>query len=213
MLASESQVSFAVYDYSGSIISGELVASHIHELAPDVIFTGLLDNPTDGEKMIQLLHSSSPHSSITVISTDSAARDAAVLLKAGAHGYLHVDDISRELLLEMVRHARDKRLVLKTGSLSALLNVMDQSSTNGGPTTVHVTRRELDVVGLVANGLTNGLIGDQLGISADAVKTHVSNLMRKFNARSRAHLAAMAIGAGIAQLEAGTQTDGRARSA
>ena len=59
---------------------------------------------------------------------------------------------------------------------------------------VGLTRRERDVVTLVASGATTSEVADELGISAETARTHVRNAMAKVGARSRAHLVAKAIG-------------------
>ena len=60
-----------------------------------------------------------------------------------------------------------------------------------------LTRREREIVALVALGATGREIADDLHISHDTVRTHVRNAMTKLNARSRAHLVAKALGDGL----------------
>jgi DNA-binding CsgD family transcriptional regulator len=61
-----------------------------------------------------------------------------------------------------------------------------------------LSRREHEIVGLVAAGSTGPEIADELQIAHDTVRTHVRNAMTKLGARSRAHLVAKALGDGIA---------------
>ena len=60
-----------------------------------------------------------------------------------------------------------------------------------------LTRRELEVLELVAEGLTNGEIGDRLVVSARTIQTHVRNLVEKTGTRNRTHLAVTAVRTGI----------------
>jgi DNA-binding CsgD family transcriptional regulator len=61
-----------------------------------------------------------------------------------------------------------------------------------------LSRRECDVVRLVAAGASGPEIADELGIAHDTVRTHVRNASKKLGARSRAHLVAKALGEGHA---------------
>ena len=60
-----------------------------------------------------------------------------------------------------------------------------------------LTGRQLQIVGMVCDGLTNQQIADRLGIKSDTVKTHLSQALRLFGAASRTHLAGLAIRAGV----------------
>lgn len=65
------------------------------------------------------------------------------------------------------------------------------------PSAAALTARELDVVELIAVGLSGSEIGDELHLAHNTVRTHVRNAMRKAGARSRAQLVAMALGEGM----------------
>ena len=60
--------------------------------------------------------------------------------------------------------------------------------------------KELPVLALLTEGLTNDEIGQRLGLSAETVKKHVTHLLRKFDAANRAELAARAVACGIVRL-------------
>ena len=68
----------------------------------------------------------------------------------------------------------------------------------GGPGTL--SAREREVVRLVALGESGPEIAAELGITHDTVRTHVRNAMTKLDARSRAHLAAKAVGEALVQI-------------
>jgi DNA-binding NarL/FixJ family response regulator len=68
----------------------------------------------------------------------------------------------------------------------------------GGPALAAITAREREVLALIATGLSNAEIADQLAISPATTKTHVGHLLAKLNARDRVHLVILAYQAGIA---------------
>jgi DNA-binding NarL/FixJ family response regulator len=59
------------------------------------------------------------------------------------------------------------------------------------------TRREVEVLELIAEGLVNREIGERLYLSEETVKTHVKTLLEKLHARSRAHAVALALRCGL----------------
>jgi len=81
-------------------------------------------------------------------------------------------------------------VVLGTSRWGARFRRDDQGAPSGAP----LSTREAEIVRRVAMGETSPEIAGELGISADTVRTHVRNAMRKVGARSRAHLVAKALG-------------------
>ena len=80
----------------------------------------------------------------------------------------------------------------------ALASWRQRSSTRPPPTPApRLTVREREVLALVAEGLSNGEIGERLYVSERTSKYHVSNLLRKFEARDRGHLVALSFRAGL----------------
>jgi DNA-binding CsgD family transcriptional regulator len=61
----------------------------------------------------------------------------------------------------------------------------------------HVTAREIDVLLLIAQGLSNGEIAERLFVSPETVKTHVKTVLEKLHARTRAHAVAVALRRGL----------------
>ena len=66
-----------------------------------------------------------------------------------------------------------------------------------------LTTRELQIVQLIADGLTGREVGGRLGISESTVETHVEHIRVKLDARSRPHIVAKAIGMGLIRAENG----------
>jgi DNA-binding NarL/FixJ family response regulator len=90
--------------------------------------------------------------------------------------------------------------VLKTAPLAELLDAIRRVAAGGlafsirpGPPTVRLTRRELDVVRLVAEGRSNDEIGTELGIGTKTVETHLARLFERTGAASRTELATRAL--------------------
>jgi DNA-binding NarL/FixJ family response regulator len=112
----------------------------------------------------------------------SRARLAAALHAAG-------DDVGSR---EVAAQAREVAVSLGAAPLLAELDTVHPSAAHSGTAESALTPREVEVLGLLAQGLTNGQIGRQLFISTKTVSVHVSNLLAKLGASGRTEAAAIA---------------------
>lgn len=80
----------------------------------------------------------------------------------------------------------------------------------GGGEGPHLTARELEIVVLVVDGLSNREIGDRLAISARTVQSHLAATMRKLRANTRTQVAVAALRAGLVAIDGPAAGDGRA---
>ncbi|MCZ4521919.1 response regulator transcription factor, partial [Rhodococcus ruber] len=100
---------------------------------------------------------------------------------AGARGYV-VKDVDTTELVRAIRAVSRGESAFDSRSASAVVR-----SLNGTPSSIErLTERELEVLRLLATGLSNNMIGTRLFISATTVKFHVSNIMRKLAVSRRA---------------------------
>lgn len=122
---------------------------------------------------------------LTVSDTDEDAHRA---LRAGALGYLTKSTPLSELLVALDRVAQGHRVVDPARTLSLAARAAEPN----------LTSRELEVLTLVVAGRTNPEIGLALTISLGTVRTHVSSILEKLGAASRAEATAIAIRRGLA---------------
>jgi DNA-binding NarL/FixJ family response regulator len=111
-------------------------------------------------------------------------------LKAGARGFL-LKDAGPELLVQAIRAAAVGDALIAPNITTRLLSTFAKTSAPSIPVqpTIPLTNREEEVLLAVARGRTNQEIADDLYMSISTVKTHLSNLMSKLNARNRVELA------------------------
>ena len=159
---------------AGSVSAGELV-EHALELHPDAILWQIAADE-DAAALRTLQHQN------TILLTSNAPLD---LIRAGAHGVLPLDASADQIGIALQAAA--------TG-----LGVFSPQYLDSSPAarmSSHLTGRETEVLRMIAEGLANKEIAWRLGISEHTVKFHVSALLGKLGAGSRAE----AIGAGIRQ--------------
>ncbi len=110
-------------------------------------------------------------------------------LKAGATGFL-LKNAGAELLIEAVRAAADGQSLISPSVTTRLLERVHMNQAPGSDVGLgaELTDREWEVLQVVARGLTNAEIGAELHVSLSTVKTHLTSLMTKLDARNRVEL-------------------------
>jgi DNA-binding NarL/FixJ family response regulator len=180
------------------------------ELRPDVALVDLRMPGLDGAQVTERIVSAGTGTRVLVLTT--YADDDAVMpaLRAGAAGYL-TKDVTSEVLLASVSDVAAGRTVLDPAVQQRLVQLVvsepnatvrapalaaDRSAGVGG-----LTRREADVVRLVAQGLNNRQVAKEMVVSEATVKTHLNHILAKLAMQDRAALIAWAWRHGLADTD------------
>ena len=175
----------------GEAENGREAALMAAELKPDVILMDLMMPVSDGVEGTKLCLEASPETKIIILT--SKPEDDLVLpaIKAGALSYL-LKDVSAADLTVAIRAAAEGRPTLNPMAASRMM----QEVSTGGKDRIDLNKispREMEVLQLIARGLGNREIADQLFISERTVKTHVTHLLEKLQLRDRTQLAIYAL--------------------
>ncbi len=172
----------------GEATSGEEGVQLCDNLQPDVVLMDLVMPGMGGVEATRAIRERWPH--IRVIALTSFETDELVqgALQAGAISYL-LKNVTALELSEAIRAAHAGRSTLAPEATKVLVRTADQSR----PLGQDLTTREREVLALVVEGLGNDEIGARLGLSHSTVKFHVSNILSKLGASSRAHAVALAV--------------------
>jgi DNA-binding NarL/FixJ family response regulator len=187
----------AALEVIGTADNGEMAIEQVAALAPDVVLMDLRMPVMDGREATRLISQQFPDVKVLVLSTFDDDRYIADSIRAGAKGYLLKDMPSEELAQAIRAVYRGytqmgpgllEKLMLNSSPVPGSLSEPDSSQALPEPF-VQLTPREREVLQLVALGLTNRDIAQQLYISEGTVKTHVTHLLTRLNLRNRAQLA------------------------
>jgi DNA-binding NarL/FixJ family response regulator len=179
--------------------NGEEALRMAVQYQPDVVLMDLRMPVLDGVKATQRLHEILPSTHVIVLTTFDDDESIFDGLRAGAVGYL-LKDVSSEKLFEAIRTAADGHYFLLPSVTAKVVAEFARLSLASVPTQElanPLSTREIEILGLVAAGLSNREIAERLVISEGTVKNHLTNILSKLNARDRMQAVARARESGI----------------
>jgi len=189
----------------GEASNGREAVALVEKIKPDVVLMDLVMPEMDGIEAIQQIKARLPEVRILVLTTFAGEDKIFPAIKAGALGY-HLKDSGPEELVEAIRHVYSGESSLHPTIARKVLQELTRPAKQP-PTPDPLTQREVEVLRLVAQGLENPDIAEQLVISEATVRTHVSNIMSKLHLASRTQAALYALREGLASLDDGVQDD------
>jgi DNA-binding NarL/FixJ family response regulator len=172
----------------GAAKDGEEAVALVGDLAPDVVLMDLRMPRCDGVEATRLIRRDHPGTQVVVLTTYADDESLFAALQAGARGYL-TKDAQGEEIVRAVEDVLAGQAGLAPSVQRRLLERFTQPRPAAAPPAQlpdGLTAREAEVLGLVAEGLSNKEIAGRLHIGAATVKTHINNLFAKTGVRDRA---------------------------
>jgi NarL family two-component system response regulator LiaR len=179
--------------------NGAEAVSLARDLQPDVILMDLIMPVKDGLKAIGEIKAENLEVSILVLTSFAEEDKVFPAIRAGALGYL-LKDTTPDQLLQAIYDVHRGESSLHPSIALQLIRELNQPS-DLPPAADPLTPRELQVLKLLAQGLTNQEIADRLVISEWTVRTHVRNILGKLHLANRTQAALYALREGIAGLD------------
>lgn len=196
LLATESHI-----EVVGEAENGKEAIRLVEKLKPDVILMDLQMPEMGGIEAIGHITASKPNARILVLTSFATDDKVFPAIKAGALGYLLKDSSPEELIQAIQQVHRGESSLHPTIARKVLQELSRPLAPEQKPTDEPLTEREVDVLRLVARGMGNQQIADQLIISEATVRTHVSNILSKLHLASRTQAALYALQKGLASLD------------
>jgi DNA-binding NarL/FixJ family response regulator len=175
-------------DVVGEAGDGQEAIERAESTTPDVVLMDVRMPKRSGIEATRTIKDTLPSTKILMLTISDEEADLYEAIKAGASGYL-LKEISIEEVADAVRAVHAGQSLISPSMASKLLNEFaamvkrrDERAQVPGP---RLTSRELEVLKLVAKGLNNRDIGQELFISENTVKNHVRNILEKLHLHSR----------------------------
>jgi NarL family two-component system response regulator LiaR len=172
----------------GEAANGAEAVKLCEEQNPDVILMDMVMPGANGAEVTQAIKQRHPHPQIIGLTSFKDEALVQQAMQAGAISYL-LKNVTADELASAIRAAHAGRSTLAPEATAALVQAASHPPTPG----FDLTTREKEVLALMAEGLSNPDIAQRLVVSRSTVKFHVSSILSKLGATSRAEAAALAV--------------------
>ncbi len=180
----------------GAAASGEEALHLAAEHAPDVVLVDLVMPGMDGVETTRRLRQLSPRSQVLVLTSYDQDEYIFPAIRAGALSYL-LKEVGSEELVDAIRKAAHGEAVLHPRVAARVVQELRGTRNDQPNAFAELSERELEVLRLIASGLTNEEIAARLVISEKTVKSHVSNILAKLHVADRTQAAVFAWRQGV----------------
>jgi len=187
------------FEVVGEAGSGQEAVLRAQETHPDVILMDVLMPGMDGIEATRQITSRQPKTRILVLTSFAADNKVFPAIKAGALGYLLKDSSPEELVRAIRQVHRGEPSLHPTIARKLLQEIARPAELQPAPEAL--TDREMTVLRLIAQGLTNQEIADRIAVSEPTVRTHVSRILGKLHLASRTQAALYAVREGLTDPE------------
>lgn len=186
------------FEVVGEAEDGKGAIQHAEKLLPDLVLIDLSMPRTNGVDAIREIRNRCPKTKIVALTVHKAEEYVLAALEAGADGYVLKDATHPELMMAIETVLRDKRY-LSPGVSERIIEGYLEGKKGQKPISSWdtITRRERQVLKLIAEGYKNREIADYLCVSVKTIEKHRANLMQKLDLHNASALTALAIEKGL----------------
>ena len=184
----------------GEAENGSDAVAAVRRLAPDVVVMDIRMPVMDGVEATRRIAADFPETRVLVLTTFDADESVVDALRAGASGFL-LKDVPRAQFIDAIRVIARGEALLAPSVTRRLLDRFAArlpAAEGEASESLHaLTEREREILALIARGNSNREIADGLSVAEPTVKSHVSHLLLKLDARDRAQLVMLAYESGL----------------
>ena len=186
----------------GEAVDGIEAVEMTLRLNPDIVLMDLEMPQKDGTSAIRDIRSQMPDCKILVITSYTDEERVIAAIRAGANGYLLKTAVPDDLV-RAIHDVMEDRRPLDPAITSTVLHHLDGLQEKDEAWPDELTDREVDIIRLIARGMSNAQLGEALSISERTVSTHVSRILTKLELENRTQIALYALRQGLAGLDNG----------
>jgi DNA-binding NarL/FixJ family response regulator len=188
------------FDVVGEADNGEEAVRLAAELQPDVVLMDVSMPEMDGVEATRIIRSTDTPTQVIMLTMHADTEVLAEAIRAGASGYL-VKDCSTDEVADAVRMAASGDTTLSPQLAATMLDEVRRLEVPDPSEEERViTKREEEVLQLIADGCSTPEVAEQLYISQKTVKNHLASIYQKLDARDRTQAVLQAVRMGIVHL-------------
>jgi DNA-binding NarL/FixJ family response regulator len=193
-LRSALSISDAV-DIVGEASSGEEAIEAVEKLRPEVVFMDVRMPGMGGIEATRIIKQDNPETRVILFTVDESRQAISEAIQAGVSGYL-LKDVTPAELVHAAKLALDDKAVIHPSLTKAFIEEVQLVDRRPE---APLSKREAEILQMVAYGATTKEVAHDLGISPHTVKTHLERIFEKLGANDRAQAVAIAIRKGIVE--------------
>lgn len=182
----------------GEAADGVVAVRLVGELSPDVILMDIKMPNLDGIKATEQIVANSPNTKVLILTSFDADSHVIDALRAGAGGYV-LKDAEPETIIRSILAVHSGERVIAPSAVEHVMSMLD-----GDPMPRHqldgLTRREVEILRLIASGSPNKQIAFRLRISEKTVRNHISNIYQKLDMYDRSQAVLYAVRKGLVEV-------------
>ena len=164
----------------------------IGQLKPDIILLDLDLRNRNSLTIVEVVKKDFPNAKVIVMDLAPVLGDVNLFVKAGASGFI-LKNASPDDFLETIRAVAEGANILPSNLTDSLFSEIIDRALKGGKVklkdAVRLTKREREIIGLIADGLSNKEIGQKLSVSDFTIKSHIRNIMEKLTLHTHLEVA------------------------
>lgn len=170
----------------GETSSGQEAIEIAREKRPNIILMDVNMSPVNGFDATRQIHKLSPESRIIAVSMHTMPAYAKRMLQLGAMGYVTKNSSKEEMIAAIIEVRGGKKYICEEVKNILAQQELDEASEEGDLN--NLSRRELDIIKLIKEGLSSKEIAQQLDISLKTVEVHRYNVLKKLKLKNTAAL-------------------------
>ncbi len=186
----------AGFEVVGQVGDGREALTETRRLNPDVVLLDISMPEMNGLEALKLLREESPDVHVVMLTVSEDDADLLEAIQAGASGYL-LKSLSAEAFIELLKGLERDEAAISSQTTTRLIKSIGTQTASKHEPFEKLTEREVGLLRLVADGLSNRAIAQELSISENTVKYHMKNIFQKLNAQNRTEAVTLAMQSGI----------------
>jgi DNA-binding NarL/FixJ family response regulator len=186
----------AGFEVVGQVGNGEAAVDAAASLRPDLVLLDIGMPQMSGLVALRLIRAQLPDTKVVMLTVSNDDADLFEAIQSGAIGYL-LKDVSADEFLEMLEGLRRGEAAITRRMTTRLVEGFASVARQQTEQPDRLTTREMELLGLVAGGLSNRAAAQALSISENTVKYHMRNILQKLGAQNRTEAVTSAFASGL----------------
>jgi DNA-binding NarL/FixJ family response regulator len=186
----------AGYQVVDQVGDGDLAIEAVRNLQPDLVLLDITMPNKNGLETLAILKNEFPSLKVVMLTVSDEDQDLLAAIQAGANGYL-LKDLNSEEFLSMLEGLEKGEAALNRKMVTRVMNGYQKLATQSAESKEGLTGREIELLHLMVDGLSNKQIAEKLFISENTVKYHIRNILQKLDVQNRTEAVGIAIRKGL----------------